>query len=84
LWLRLCLFTNSWAGKRIKTRFCILPFLLCTSVNIAIPTIAAIFGADAITFYWVMNGFLLAAAILSVPLVDSVISMAKKRYSLME
>jgi EmrB/QacA subfamily drug resistance transporter len=38
-----------------------------TSVNIALPTIAATFGADAITLNWVMNGFLLAAAILSVP-----------------
>jgi hypothetical protein len=29
-----------------------------TSVNIALPNIAATFGADAITLKWVMNGFI--------------------------
>jgi len=38
-----------------------------TSVNIALPTIGATFGADAIMLNWVVNGFLLAAAIFSVP-----------------
>ena len=38
-----------------------------TAVNIALPTIGANFGADAILLNWVMNGFVLTAAILSVP-----------------
>jgi len=38
-----------------------------TAVNIALPTIGANFGADAILLNWVMNGFILTAAILSVP-----------------
>lgn len=38
-----------------------------TAVNIALPTIGANFGADAIILNWVMNGFVLTAAILSVP-----------------
>ncbi len=38
-----------------------------TSVNIALPTIGANFGADAILLNWVMYGFILTAAILSVP-----------------
>ena len=38
-----------------------------TAVNIALPTIGANFGADAILLNWVMNGFILTAAIFSVP-----------------
>jgi EmrB/QacA subfamily drug resistance transporter len=38
-----------------------------TAVNIALPTIGTNFGADAIVLNWVMNGFILTAAILSVP-----------------
>ncbi len=38
-----------------------------TSVNIALPVIGATFGADAILLNWVVNGFLLAAAIFAVP-----------------
>jgi len=38
-----------------------------TSVNIALPTIGANFGADAILLNWVIYGFILTAAILSVP-----------------
>lgn len=38
-----------------------------TSVNIALPVIGAEFGADAILLNWVVNGFLLAAAIFAVP-----------------
>ncbi len=42
------------------------PFM-ASSVNIALPTIAAFFGSDAIILNWVTNGFLLAAAIFAVP-----------------
>jgi len=38
-----------------------------TSVNIALPTIGAFFGSDAILLNWITNGYLLAAAIFSVP-----------------
>ena len=38
-----------------------------TSVNLALPAIGANFGADAILLNWVVNGFLLAAAIFAVP-----------------
>ncbi len=38
-----------------------------SSVNIALPSIGLEFGADAILLNWVTNGFLLAAAIFSVP-----------------
>jgi EmrB/QacA subfamily drug resistance transporter len=38
-----------------------------TSVNIALPTIGAFFGSDAIILNWITNGYLLAAAIFAVP-----------------
>jgi EmrB/QacA subfamily drug resistance transporter len=38
-----------------------------TSVNVALPTIGVAFGADAILLNWIMYGFILAAAIFSVP-----------------
>ena len=38
-----------------------------SSINIALPTIGADFGADAVLLNWVTNGFLLAAAIFAVP-----------------
>lgn len=42
------------------------PFM-ASSVNIALPTIGAFFGSDAIVLNWVTNGFLLAAAMFAVP-----------------
>ncbi len=38
-----------------------------TSVNIALPTIGAFFGSNAIILNWITNGYLLAAAIFAVP-----------------
>lgn len=38
-----------------------------SSVNIALPAIGADFGADAILLNWIVNGFLLSAAIFAVP-----------------
>lgn len=38
-----------------------------SSINIALPTIGADFGVDAVLLNWVTNGFLLAAAIFAVP-----------------
>lgn len=38
-----------------------------SSVNVALPTIGANFGSDAILLNWIMNAFLLAAAIFAVP-----------------
>ncbi len=42
------------------------PFM-ASSVNIALPTMGAFFGADAIILNWITNGYLLAAAIFAVP-----------------
>lgn len=38
-----------------------------SSINIALPTIGADFGADAVLLNWVTNAFLLSAAIFAVP-----------------
>ena len=42
------------------------PFM-ASSVNVALPTIAAEFSMDAISLSWVTTGFLLSAAVLLVP-----------------
>lgn len=43
------------------------PFM-ASSVSLALPSIGAFFGSDAIILNWVTNGYLLAAAIFAVPL----------------
>jgi len=55
-----------------------------TSVNMALPTIGAFFGSDAILLNWITNGYLLAAAIFSIPFGRVSDIYGRKRYSSLE
>ena len=42
--------------------------LMLASVNVAIPTIAAAFSADAVAISWISTGYLLASAVFLLPI----------------